>query len=813
MAIDVSTLNPQQRQAVVSILGPVLILAGAGSGKTRVLTHKIAHLIESGAYPPTILAVTFTNKAAREMSERLEQLLGQRMQDLGLWVGTFHSICGRILRREILSYQDASGRTWTNNFVIYDETNSVAAVKEAIKALNLDEKLYNPKTIRYQISGLKNELLTAYDYASQATDFRTEQLSRIYDAYEAILAQNNALDFDDLLLKTVVLLQKQPHIRDRYHQQFKHLLVDEFQDTNDTQYELVRLIAENVLTQERSLVDHPTLWQTRSFTVVGDVDQSIYSWRGANFRIILNFQRDFPATQLIKLEENYRSTDNILQLANAIIENNDQRLPKVLRSVKGQGKPIQCYEAQDDRDEALFIINRLLDKVNQEGYRPGQCCVLYRTNAQSRAFEDVLMSKGLAYTVVGGTKFYERREIRDILAYLTVVFNPADAYSVKRIINVPKRSIGKTSLEKLELFAQSEGMTLYEALQRVDSVPGVSAKTASAIKGFISTIQTFREQVDQMALDEWILLVCEQSGYLEALKETDPLDNEGRIQNVEEFITVAKQYLLDYPEGDLGGFLTQMSLLTDIDSAEEESSRFVLMTMHAAKGLEFPVVAIGGLEEGLFPHSRSNTDNDQLEEERRLMYVGVTRAEDQLILTYARRRMVFGELRYAVPSRFLKEAPQALLTGLYSLDQESWRDENARLYQRPKLGGGQRDWDVDDDPETREERPRFNASGKPPGRRSPSGYSDRGIDREAYGVKARKGANAHYASQQKSSTPAIPSGIKLLTVGTRVAHDKFGAGTIEQILGEGAKAIYSIQFEGIKGKKLLDPQVAKLKPL
>ncbi|MCA9807503.1 MAG: UvrD-helicase domain-containing protein [Cyanobacteria bacterium HKST-UBA06] len=796
--LDLSSLNTHQRQAVEALRGPVLVLAGAGSGKTRVLTHKISHLIESGAYPSSILAVTFTNKAAREMTARVEQLLGAPQHQLGLWIGTFHSICGRLLRREIGKYQDKAGRQWASNFVIYDETSSLGVVKEAIRALNLDEKLYNPKTLRYQISNLKNDMVSAYDYASEARDFRTEQVSRIYDVYETLLCQNNALDFDDLLLKSVELLQQHPDVLDRYHRQFQHILVDEFQDTNNTQYELVRLIAENTTLANRNVAGHGQLWQHRSFTVVGDVDQSIYSWRGANFKILLNFQKDFPDTQLIKLEDNYRSTQNILQMANAIIEHNDERLPKVLRSVKGGGDPIHCYEAQDDRDEALFIINKFLDWVHADQVKPGDCCILYRTNAQSRSFEDVFMSKGLSYTMVGGTRFYERREIKDVLAYLTVVFNPADSVSIKRIINVPKRSIGKTTLDNLEAYAAAQGTTLWEALLSVHAIEAVKAKATKSIQEFVGLIEQLKAQQAHMSLDDWIVYICEKTGMLEALKAADPMDMEGRVQNVEEFVSVAKQYLFDVPDGDLASFLTQMSLLSDTDTAASAEDRFTLMTMHAAKGLEFPVVAIAGLEEGLFPHSRSQTDNSQMEEERRLMYVGITRAEDRLLLTYARRRLVFGELRYAVPSRFLKEVPQDLLTGLYSLDQDS-RSE----------GGGDR----------------FYAGGRSSeGARYGSGYggggsySDRSLDYEGRQPQLRKNSAARVggssrASSSRASSTTASSGARLLPVGTRVGHAKFGQGTIEQVLGEGAKAIYSVQFDGIQGKKLLDPQVARLERL
>lgn len=765
-------LNTQQQEAITHTEGPLLVLAGAGSGKTRVLTHKIANLIACNAESGSILAVTFTNKAAKEMAHRVESLLAPGAQ-LGLWIGTFHSVCGRILRREIGKYESDSGRKWSNNFIIYDESDSMAAVKEAIKRLELDDKLYNPKNIRYLISNLKSQLISAYQYASTAVDYKSEKLARIYDTYETILFRNNALDFDDLLKKTVEILRNDADIRERYHRQFRHVLVDEFQDTNDAQYELVRLMVEGTLKTERNTINYDHLWQNRSFTVVGDVDQSIYSWRGANFRIILNFQQDFPEAKLIKLEHNYRSTENILKVANAIIENNNERLDKTLISVRSGGEKVVCYEAKDDREEAFFIIEKFQKLVESGQFKPGQCCILYRTNSQSRIFEDILMSKGYSYTIVGGMKFYERREIKDILGYLNVVFNDQDAYSVKRVLNVPKRGIGKTSIEKLEAYALQNGISLYQTLKQVHEIEGLGSKVQKAIGQFVATLENLKTHLPSMSLNDFMVYTAEETGYLHELKQEDPLDNEGRIQNIEEFVSVARHYLIDNPEGDLAGFLTQMSLLSDIDSAEPAENKFVLMTMHAAKGLEFDVVAIAGLEEGLFPHARSLSDKPQMEEERRLMYVGVTRARENLFLTYARRRMVFGELRYSTPSRFIREAPQELFSGVYNLDQETrYGDEsygNRKVYSQRQESGYTSTRFEDDEPQTSRIRPRIEKAG---------------------GLK-------------------IPPP-RLLDVGTRIAHAKFGPGTIEQIIGDGEKAVYNIKFDTIPGRKLMDPKFAKL---
>ncbi len=770
-------LNPAQAQAVAYPNGPLLVLAGAGSGKTRVLTHRIAYILEQGAEPAEILAVTFTNKAAREMKERVETLVGAIAS--GLWIGTFHSVCGRILRREIGKYQAQSGRTWTNNFVIYDEEESRAALKSAIKELGLDEKLYNPKNIRYMISDFKNKLMDAYDYGSTATDFRSERIARIFDTYEAILSRNNALDFDDLMMVTVKLLQNNPDVLYRYHSQFKHVLVDEFQDTNDAQYELVRLIVEGCPKSERTPDLHKILWQNRSLTVVGDVDQSIYSWRGANFRICLNFQTDFPDATIIKLLENYRSTSNILAVANCIIENNDDRLPKELVAVRGEGEKVFCYEANDDRDEASFVVDRLLQMVSKEGYKPGDCAILYRTNVQSRALEDVLIARGLSYTMIGGLKFYERREIKDVLAYLTVIFNDRDGYSVKRILNVPKRGIGKTSIERLEAAASMRDKSLYEILKEADQVEDLKPKALKAIAGFVTVLEDLKRQAPGITIDELILQILEQTGYYDELKIEDPTDSEGRVANVEEFVNVARQFMADNPTADLADFLTQMALLSDLDTAEPAENKFVLMTLHSAKGLEYPVVFMVGLEEGLFPHFRSLNDKDGMEEERRLMYVGVTRAMERLFMTYARRRMVFGNLQYAMPSRFLKEAPAQMLSGLYTLDHEA--RVNDVHGDEPRTGNHFRP-----------------APGSP--RRNALGATK--INLESAG-KTTVGASKPKASKTLDS----------FQIGDRLRHPRFGEGTVDQVINSGEKCLYNIKFDRIEGKKLLDPRYVKLEKL
>jgi DNA helicase II / ATP-dependent DNA helicase PcrA len=799
-------MNPAQAEAVAHGAGPLLVLAGAGSGKTRVLTHRIAQLLQAQhptlepVWPSQILAVTFTNKAAREMKARLATLIDPAMA-ADVWMGTFHSVCVRLLRRDIIHYRSASGRQWKQNFVIYDEAETVAVVKNILKAKNLDEKLYPARNIRYQISAVKNQGLCAYAYASGAKDYKAERLSELYDAYEAQLAENNALDFDDLLLTTVKLLQQQPQLLQNYHHHFRHILVDEFQDTNEVQYDLIRMLATGQA-QKDSLQGFN--WHNRTLTVVGDVDQSIYSWRGANFRICLGFQDDFKGGSLITLQENYRSTAKILQAANAVIERNTERLPKELKAVKGDGEKIYCYEASDDRDEAHFVLEKLQAYARQAGHTLNQCCVLYRTNVQSRVLEDLLISRGIPYTMVGGIKFYERREVKDVLAYLTVMFNPDDAYSVKRVLNVPRRGIGAKSIEYVDDYARRQGISFYQALFQVDAIPEVKGKAKTGIADFCVLARRLQEQLDSAAyIDDMMMSIRQMSGYDKALEAEDPNDSEGRLANLDELLSVARQFHVDNPIAEeivsadaarekLGDFLAQLSLLSDLDNAENASTqeRLTLMTMHAAKGLEYPIVAIVGMEEGLFPHSRSLNSDDEMEEERRLMYVGVTRAEMFLILSYARRRMVFGELKYSTPSRFLSEVPRTLMTGSFTLDSEA----AVPFASRERSGGG-----YGGSVEARN-RQSFSSRVEGTGR-----YSDD----SGKLMPPSLGGEATASRAVPRDEGIAPSG-PVYQVGDRVHHAKFGEGTIAQVLGSGQKVLYNVDFDTLSGKKLLDPRYAKL---
>jgi DNA helicase-2/ATP-dependent DNA helicase PcrA len=799
-------MNSAQAQATAFGAGPLLVLAGAGSGKTKVLTHRIAHLLEGqgeGLEPvwaSQVLSVTFTNKAAKEMKARLATLIDPTIvQDV--WMGTFHSVCVRLLRRDIVHYTAPTGATWKTNFVIYDEAETLAVIKDILKAKNLDEKLYPARGIKYQISAVKNQGFDAFDHATHAKDYKAERLSELFTLYEQQMAENNALDFDDLLLLTVKLLRQHPALLANYHQHFRHILVDEFQDTNEVQYDLIRMLATGQTSRSHERVD----WHNRSLTVVGDVDQSIYSWRGANFRICLGFQKDFKEAQLITLEDNYRSTAKILQAANAVIERNSERLPKELRAVKGDGEKIYCYEATDDRDEAHFVLEKLQNYATRSNQTLNECAILYRTNVQSRVIEDLLISRGIPYTMVGGIKFYERREVKDVLAYLTVLFNPDDSYSVKRVLNVPRRGIGAKTIEYIETHAKNRGLSFYNALFEVDQIPEVKGKARQGIADFVTVMQRISQQQSQgVYIDEVMITIRQLSGYDKALEAEDPKDEEGRLANLDELMSVARQFHADHPEGEmqekLGEFLAQLALMSDLDSLGQTAEagtapqeRLTLMTLHAAKGLEFPIVAIVGMEEGLFPHNRALTSTDEMEEERRLMYVGITRAEMFLMLSYARRRMVFGELRYSVPSRFLSEVPRELMSGSFSLDAQAspYSSYEERRYGSSRVDGAGRGGE---------------AKGENRGNiASPS--ANRYARRDEGRLMPPSLPSASRAG--KPSTVDL-SNLPAYKVGDRVVHAKFGEGHIAQVLGSGQKVLYNVAFDRLSGKKLLDPRYAKL---
>lgn len=640
-------LNKEQLEAAKTTQGALLILAGAGSGKTKVLTSRIAYMIQQGAIAGKILAVTFTNKAAKEMKERLSKILGENIVKY-MWVGTFHSICGRILRQDIENYSFQSGKKLDKNFSIYDETDSVAVIKQAIKKLNLDDKIYQPKLIKAVISNAKNKMQDAYTFATFARDFKSQNIAKVFEFYENALNNNNAIDFDDMLMLCVKLLEQNPEVRKKYYDKFQHILVDEYQDTNQAQYQLVKALYTNLL---------PEIPETRSLCVVGDVDQSIYSWRGADFRIIMNFQNDFPKAKLVKLEQNYRSTANILNAANAIIENNEERVDKVLYSQKGDGEKISLYEAQDEADEANYIVKSIRD--TSDNYN--QFSILYRTNAQSRALEEALIAAGIPYRIYGGLKFYDRKEIKDAIAYLKLIYNNDDSQSLRRIINVPKRAIGETTLKHLQEYADSQDISLFGAILDVDNISTIKSGTATKLKDFAVLMEKLKEAQPRYSLPEFLSLVLEKSGYLRELQVSGTDEDVTRIENLQELVNVANEFEPEELDNSLGEFLAQVSLVSDIDGMDEIANNVTLMTLHASKGLEFPIVFLAGCDEGIFPSARCSNSISELEEERRLMYVGVTRAETKLYLTTAKRRQMWGEYKYYSPSRFLEEIPSQLL--------------------------------------------------------------------------------------------------------------------------------------------------------
>jgi DNA helicase-2/ATP-dependent DNA helicase PcrA len=629
------TLNPQQREAVLYTQGPLLVIAGAGSGKTRVLTHRVAHLIaEDLADPPQILAITFTNRAATEMKERVEQLVGGRVSRQ-MWVMTFHSACGRMLRRdaELIGYR--------SSFTIYDQADQVRLVKNCIEDLGKDPKRFVPRAVHGAISRAKDRLLTAGEYADQIGSFFEQSVAEVYDLYERRMHDANAMDFDDLIMKTVLLLEHVPDARRHWQNAFRYVMVDEYQDTNHAQFKLVSILAEK----------HTNL------AVVGDQDQSIYAFRGADIRNISEFEQDFPNARVIALEQNYRSTQTILDAANSVISHNRDRKPKNLWSDLGSGDPVRVVEAEDEHAEARYVAGRIQSALD-EGYGPADIAVFYRMNAQSRVLEDLLTRQSIDYRVVGGPKFYERAEIKDAIAYLQVLDNPADEVSLRRIVNQPRRGIGNTTLDRLAMAARARGIGLWEAIADVEAA-GLAAAATGSVARFRDMMAALRERAAEASVADLLEQVLADTGYMEVLAAERTIESQGRTENLQELVGVAREYEARGEEvetASLSDFLQEISLYTDQDAIDEERGRVTLMTLHNAKGLEFPVVFVIGLEEGLFPHQRSLDEHNE-EEERRLCYVGMTRSRERLTLTYARSRTIFGARGFNMPSRFLDELP------------------------------------------------------------------------------------------------------------------------------------------------------------
>lgn len=824
-------LNKEQREAVQTVQGPLLVLAGAGSGKTKLLTSRIAYLIkEKCVRPRNILAVTFTNKAAKEMKERLGNILGQDVVKY-MWVGTFHGICGRILRENIENYSFQSGKKLDKNFSIYDETDSNAVIKQAIKKLNLDDKVYQPKLVKAVISNAKNKMQDAYTFATFARDFKSQKIAAIYEEYENALNNNNAIDFDDMLLLTVKLLEQCKEVRQLYYDRFQHILVDEFQDTNMAQYKLINMLYTN---NEAEIPDE------RSLCVVGDVDQSIYSWRGADYTIILNFQKDFKKTKLIKLEQNYRSTANILNVANAIIENNTERVDKVLYSNKGDGELIDYFEAQDEADEANFIASRI---KQDSGGDYNRYAILYRTNSQSRALEEACMAAGIPYRIYGGLKFYDRKEIKDIIAYLKLIYNPDDSQSFRRIVNVPKRSIGDTTIKNLSDFADKEDISLFQACQRIEEAIEIPPRTRAKLRDFSQLILKFKDAVSSYSLQEFVTLVIEKTGYLAELQSQNTPESEADIENLQELVNVAGEFVAEEPDNALGEFLQQVALVSDLDGMDDITNNVTLMTLHSAKGLEFPVVFLAGCDEGVFPHQRTFNVPSEMEEERRLMYVGVTRAEEKLYLSSAKRRQMWGEYKYYNPSRFIEEIPRQLLNSIGFEGSTSGTSTFQNAVSRAKSGKSDFSYSAAQSDSYGYIKPSSGfgkgfvaptkglATGKPmQPRRTPSRtilvkskenkqrdeekvkefFKDNAIKRmlEEKKQKERMQQEAEAERQKKMETTTPIEYV--FNEGERVFHDKLGIGHIKEVTQIGDSMMYTIDF-GRQGIKAMDAAYAKLK--
>ena len=711
-------LNPVQREAVAATEGPVLVVAGAGSGKTRVLTYRIAHLIRDlGVSPGAVLAITFTNKAASEMKTRVARLVGSAVKNM--WVSTFHSACVRILRRE------APRLGYRSSFTIYDAQDSLRAITLAVKDLNLDPKRFPPRQIRATISNAKNELIDYESFQADGAGFYHENVADVYRLYQQRMLEASAMDFDDLLMITCELFAAFPDVLEHYQERFQYVHVDEYQDTNRAQYTLINQLGA----------------LHRNLCVVGDGDQSIYKFRGADIRNILDFEKDYPDARVVVLDQNYRSTETILDAANSVISNNGQRKPKRLWTDLGKGVPIVRYEAQDEHDEAAFIADEI-GSLEADGVDASDVAVFYRTNAQSRVVEEVLVRYGVPYNIVGSVRFYERREIKDIVAYLRVLSNPDEPISVKRVINVPKRGIGDTSIGHIDRFAEGQGISFFEALRRVDEIGALSSRAANAVRDFLSVVDLLLES----ALDgpaAGVNAVLHETGYLASVESEKTIEAMGRSENLRELISGAEEFesssdgtLIDGEEWDemdglrrLELFLESVSLVADTDDLEDNVQKATLMTLHNAKGLEFPVVFIVGMEDGVFPHMRSLGDPDELEEERRLAYVGLTRAEQRLYLTSAWSRMLFGATSYNPPSRFLKEIPEGLVESAA---------KRVRDPQKESISG-----------------PRTTVSGSE------------------------------------------------INVGDRVRHDKWGIGLVSQVIGEGDRAEADVDFEHEGSKRLL----------
>ena len=744
-------LNDKQKEAVLATEGPCLVIAGAGSGKTKVLTHKIAYLIsEKGVKPYNILAITFTNKAASEMKQRVEKLVGDVAQEM--WMGTFHSICVRILRRFI----DRIG--FDTSFLIFDTSDQKTVVKECLKALNIDDKTFSDRSVLSEISNAKNEMLTPKAYQKKyAGEFRKEKIGQVYELYQKRLRENNAIDFDDIINYTIEILSENPDVLQYYTEKFKYVLVDEYQDTNKAQFTLVTILASRY----------------GNITVVGDNDQGIYSFRGADISNILNFEKDFPGTKIIKLEQNYRCTGNILKAANAVIKHNENKYEKKLWTENEDGSLPCLYQAEDEYDEANYVVKQIEHLKTEEYLKPKDFVILYRMNAQSRAIEDILRRENIPYKIVGGLKFYERKEIKDTIAYLRLIHNTSDNLSLKRIINEPKRGIGKTSLDKIQEISDRTGTSMYEIIKHAEEFD-LNRVKANA-EEFINLIEELRLKKQELSISELLKEVLNKSGYTRALELENTVEAETRMQNLEEFLTVAIEFEEESADNTLPEFLESITLSSDVDEMQDEDNTVTLMTLHSAKGLEFPVVFLVGMEEGIFPGYKSIGEPKELEEERRLFYVGITRAKQFLHLTCAKHRTIFGSTSYNAVSRFIKEIPDNLLDGVVNNDQEEKFNDMSYNWEYGKTSAGKVTTYKFDEAKNEIKQ------------------------KSTYQFRTAESFLSSLSQKQANSGVDITK----YKEGMRIYHKKFGEGIIQKIEAEGDDYKLDIQFDKSGHKRLM----------
>ncbi|HJJ13987.1 MAG TPA: DNA helicase PcrA [Clostridiaceae bacterium] len=752
-------LNNKQKEAVENTEGPVLVIAGAGSGKTKVLTHKIAFLIQEKQVKPwNILAITFTNKAANEMKQRVENLLSDSSNDI--WMGTFHSICVRILRR----YIDRIG--FDSSFIIFDTSDQRTLVKDCLKELKVDDKLFTDRAVLSEISNAKNEMLEPKAYSVKyANDFRKETIGKVYELYQKRLRENNAIDFDDIINYTIKILTENQDVLEYYTEKFKYVLVDEYQDTNKAQFMLISILASKY----------------GNITVVGDNDQGIYSFRGADISNILNFERDFPGTKIIKLEQNYRCTGNILKAANAVIKHNETKYDKKLWTENNEGNIPCIYSGDDEYDEASYIINQIRFLKTEEYFKFSDFAVLYRMNSQSRAIEDILRREDIPYKIIGGLKFYERKEVKDIIAYLRLIFNPSDNMSLKRIINEPKRGIGKTSLDNIAKISEETGNSMYDIIKNAEKY-GLNRVYLNS-REFIEAIEELRSKKDNMLISDLIKETLKKTGYTKALELENTVEAETRIQNLDEFLTVAIEFEEESADNTLAEFLEGITLSSDVDNLEDEEESVTLMTLHSAKGLEFPVVFLVGMEEGIFPGYKSIGEPKELEEERRLFYVGITRAKQYLYLTCAKRRTIFGSTSYNSISRFVKEIPSELLDGyeeiVNSKNEDTFNDSSYKWEYGKASGSKVKTYKIDNNAsEIKNVASNTN--------NNTSNFAFRTAESFLKSFESKKNVN-----------------IQEYEAGQRVYHKKFGEGTINKVEQEGDDLKVDICFDKVGNKRLM----------